>query len=155
MVATEAGSVHHTEMHYYFTKVRKPKYANNNSRKKNSSRMRITNCMCISSHWITGSHSEQVWTRRYPCLPDVTSIVHGRSHWRIYWVQGVLPRPRAPIFFRFHAVFGKIWLTCMLTPSPWGVGARLGKSWIRHWVWYNNLESTPLKPPVRGGHELL
>ena len=32
------------------------------------------------------------------------------------------PPPRAPKFFRFHAVFRKIWQNHMLAPS-WGVGA--------------------------------
>ena len=36
------------------------------------------------------------------------------------------PPPRAPKFFRFHAVFGKIWQNRMLAPPP-------GKSWIRRW----------------------
>ena len=47
--------------------------------------------------------------------------------------RGRAPPPRAPKFFRFHAVFGKIWQNRMLAP-PWGVGAPLGKSWIRRWV---------------------
>ena len=35
--------------------------------------------------------------------------------------------PRAPKFFRFHAVFGKIWQNCMLAPP-------LEKSWIRRCI---------------------
>ena len=46
------------------------------------------------------------------------------------------PPPRAPKFFRFYAVFGKIWQNRMLAP-PWGVGAPLGKSWIRRWFGVN------------------
>ena len=34
--------------------------------------------------------------------------------------------PRAPKFFRFHAVFGEFWQNRMLAPPP-------GKSWIRRW----------------------
>ena len=48
--------------------------------------------------------------------------------------QGARAPPRAPKFFRFHAVFGKIWQNRMLAP-PLGVGATPGKI---------------LDPPLRG-----
>ena len=41
-----------------------------------------------------------------------------------------LPPLPAPKFFRFHAVFGKIWQNHMLAP-PLGSWPPLGKSWIR------------------------
>ena len=46
--------------------------------------------------------------------------------------MGARGTTQAPNFFRFHAVFGKIWQNLMLVP-PWGVGTPLGKSWIRRW----------------------
>ena len=52
---------------------------------------------------------------------------------------------RAPKFFRFHAVFGKIWQNRMLVPPPpWGVGAPPpGEildpplSWVLFWTGHN------------------
>ena len=60
------------------------------------------------------------------------------GQWRIYIVKfWTRAPPGGPKFFQFHAVFGKIWLNCMLAP-PWRVGApSSGKSWIRHcWHMY-------------------
>ena len=52
------------------------------------------------------------------------------------------PPPLASKFFRFHAVFGKIWQNCVFTPYP---PPRIhaptsGKSFIRHWYWYLSLD---------------
>ena len=44
--------------------------------------------------------------------------------------RGTCP-PRVPKFFRFHAVFGKIWQKLYVDAPPGGVCAPLEKSWIR------------------------
>ena len=40
--------------------------------------------------------------------------------WRIYIVKfwTLVPNPWESKFFKFHAVFGKIWQNCMLAPPP-------------------------------------
>ena len=44
--------------------------------------------------------------------------------------EGRTPPPWASKFFRFHAVFGKIW---RVHAPPGGFTPPSGKSWIRHW----------------------
>ena len=46
--------------------------------------------------------------------------------------EGRAPSPWESNFFKFHAVFGKVWQIRILAPPPEGWHSNLGKSWIRH-----------------------
>ena len=65
------------------------------------------------------------------------------------WGRGCEGRshPLGSKFFRFHAVFGKIWQNRMLAaPYLWRVGAPTsGESWIRHWIGQYIIDHIPSK----------
>ena len=52
--------------------------------------------------------------------------------------RGAFYPPRAPKFFRFHAVFGEIWQNRMLSP-PGELAPPLGKFWIRRCFYLQNI----------------
>ena len=96
--------------------------------------------MCIQ---LVRLHSYQLWNlyRNIPAPPTPFITLFGEISVRIMssvsiggsrgGAWGTHAPPWASKFFRFHAVFGKIW---RVHAPPWRVHAPpSGKSWIRHW----------------------
>ena len=88
--------------------------------------------MLISYVVSTGSFSQLVfiinligvWMTSSAMDDVIRKECHGKPVVDLGGVQGA--PPRAPKFFQFHTVFGRIWQNCMLVPPP-GELAPLGE----------------------------